>query len=62
MLTVNQHLSGIQSGNEVTQGYKLEPGKWKNSTNVISSAFNDIEEVDVLLSNGECPNGEATSK
>jgi len=63
MLTVDQHLSDIKSGSEVTHGYKLEPGKWKNSNYVMSSAFKDFEEVDILLLNGDCPNtGDASSE
>lgn len=56
MLTVDQHLTDSKTGNSTTQGYKLELGSWKNTTDVISSAFNDIEERGVLLEKGECPN------
>ena len=57
MLTVDQHLSDIKSGSEVTHGYKLEPGKWHNDNYIMSSAFKDFEEVDVLLLNTECSSG-----
>jgi hypothetical protein len=55
-LTVDQHLSDSKAGNSTMQGYKLELGRWKNTTDVVSSAFNDIEERDVLLETGECSN------
>ena len=62
-LSVNQHLTDSKTGNSTMQGYKLELGRWKNSTDVVSSAFNDIEERDVLLDKGECPNStNATSR
>jgi len=57
MLTVDQHLSDIKSGSEVTHGYKLELGKWHNDNYVMSSAFNDFEDVGILLRNGECSSG-----
>ena len=57
MLTVDQHLSDIKSGSEVTHGYKLETGNWKNENYVMSSAFKDFEDVGVLLLNGECSSG-----
>jgi hypothetical protein len=56
-LTVDQHLSDIKSGSEVTHGYKLETGKWKNENYVMSSSFKDFEDVGVLLLNGECSSG-----
>jgi hypothetical protein len=56
-LTVDQHLTDSETGNSTMEGYKLELGTWQNSTDVVSSAFNDIEERDVLLIKGECPSG-----
>ncbi len=57
MLTVDQHLTDSKTGNSTMQGYKLDLGSWKRMTDVVSSAFNDIEERDVLLEKGECPSG-----
>jgi hypothetical protein len=56
-LTVDQHLTDSKTGNSAMEGYKLKLGAWKNSTDIVSSAFNDIEERDVLLDKGECPGG-----
>ena len=56
MLTVNQALTDRKMGSSTTEGYKLTLGTWKNSTDVVPSAFNDIEERDVLLVQGDCPN------
>jgi hypothetical protein len=63
MLTVDQHLSDMKGGTQVTHPYKLELGKWNNANYEMFSAFKDSQEVDVLLLKGECPNtGDATSK
>ena len=42
--------------------YERQHGEWKKSNYVMSSAFNDIEEVDVLLSNSDCSTGGPGSK
>jgi hypothetical protein len=56
-LTVYQGLTDSATSNSQTEGYKLKLGVWKNSTEIISSAFNDIEKRDVLLVQGECTTG-----
>jgi len=60
-LTVDQHLTDSKTGNSTMQGYKLKLGAWKGTTDVVSSAFNDIEERDVLLVRGECSNDAAAN-
>ena len=57
MLTVCQGVTDRAMSNSQTEGYKLKLGVWKNSTEIISSAFNDIEKRDVLLVQGECTTG-----
>jgi|HubBroStandDraft_6_1064221.scaffolds.fasta_scaffold1722831_1 hypothetical protein len=58
-LTVSQHVTtSNHTGNSSMQGYRLKLNAPEHSEDVVSSAFNDIEERDVLLKQGECPGGD----
>ena len=57
-LTVSQHITDSNhTGNSSMEGYRLKLGTPQHSEDVVSSLFNDIEERDVLLVQGDSPNG-----